>query len=312
MLAVRLTDGRPVVVDVPVPDGAGVPVRVAASGICGSDLSMIDEGWPLTVTLGHEVAGWAPDGTPVAIEPLQPCGHCELCVSGAYHLCADVPFSMIGIGVDGGMAETVLVPERCLVRLPAELAIGDASLVEPLAVALHGLHLVGHRASDRVAVIGAGTIGLSAVAAVVGRGGGADVAARHDHQRLAAERLGGTVGTADGYDVVVETAGTEEALRQAVRVCRPGGTVLLLSMHWHPTSTPGVAMWLKEVRLVPSITYSTHDGTREIDEAAALLAGSPGIGGTIITHRFPLDAAAEAFAVAADRSAGAIKVVLEP
>jgi threonine dehydrogenase-like Zn-dependent dehydrogenase len=318
MRAVRVVSGVPQVVDVAEPAGDGVRVRVAASGICGSDLAMIDAGWAPPVTMGHEIAGWAPDGTPVAIEPLDPCGRCEPCRSGAYHLCVDAAATMIGIGVDGGWAAELVVPERCLVPLPSGLSVADAPLVEPIAVALHGLGLVGHHPEQRIAIVGGGTIGLCALAAIRSRGGRPDVVARHDHQAAAVEALGGRATVGDSYDLVVETAGTADALRHAVRLARPGAAVLLLSMHWEPTVTPGVAMWMKEVRLVPSITYGLlpHDGQRsgrrEIDEAARVLAEWPDVAPTLITHRFPLEAAADAVATARDRAQGSIKVVLEP
>src|SRR5215218_1534040 len=172
MRAVRVIDGSVQVVEVPDLRGDdGVRVRVAAGGICGSDLAMIDAGWAPPVTMGHEIAGWTPDGTAVAIEPLVPCGRCEQCTSGAYHLCPDAAATMIGIGADGGWATEVLVPERCLVPLPTELDVRDAALVEPVAVALHGLGLVDHRPDQRVAIVGAGTIGLCTLAAVRSRGG---------------------------------------------------------------------------------------------------------------------------------------------
>jgi threonine dehydrogenase-like Zn-dependent dehydrogenase len=301
------------VVDVETPDPSdGVTVRVGSSGICGSDLSMIDLGWAPAVTMGHEIAGWTEDGTAVAIEPVVPCGTCAECLSGRYNLCSMAAFAAIGVGSDGGWAEQVAVPERCLVPLPAGVAVADACLIEPLAVALHGLNLVDHRAPQRTAIVGAGTIGLAALAAVASRGGTASVVARHDHQRSAVDRLGGSNEVDGNYDLVVETAGTGDALAHAVRLAKPGGTVLLLSMHWSSTPTPGVGMWMKEVRLVPSMMYCTGPAGREIDRAAAVLATDPRIGPAIITHRFPLSAATEAFATARDRAAGSIKVVLEP
>ena len=71
-------------------------------------------------------------------------------------------------------------------------------------------------------------------------------------------------------------------------------------------------MCFKQVSLCPTTLYERHAGGRDIDNAAALLAASPDFAATVITHRFPLDAAAEAFATAANRSAGSIKVVVEP
>ena len=312
MLAVRIIGGLPAVVEVPAPTGDGVRVRVASAGICGSDLHLIDSGYAPAVTIGHEIAGITADGRPVAIEPLLPCGRCACCANGDYHLCELAGLSMLGIGTDGGMAAELLVPERCVVRLDPSVDLADASLVEPIAVAVHGLHLAGWTPSSRTAVSGAGSIGCCTLAAITAQGGLADVACRHDHQRLTVERLGGMGAVSDGYDLVVETAGTSSALQAAVRVVRPGGTILLLSIHWEPTPGPGVGLWMKEVRLIHSMTYHRSGNERDVDVAARLLHESPEIGPAIITHRFPLDAATEAFACARDRAAGSIKVVLEP
>lgn len=312
MRAVRVIEGVVTTVEVPPPSGDGVVVDVVAAGICGSDLHMIDAGFAPPVTLGHEISGRTPDGTPVAIEPLMPCGACEQCQSGRYHLCDIAAFTILGIGNEGGMADQLLVPERGLVPLPSGVDPADASLVEPIAVAVHGLNLGGYRTDQRVAIIGAGSVGLCALAAVVARGGTADVVTRHDHQAEAVEGIGGSTTTTGGYDVVIDTAGTEEALATATELAAPGGAVVLLGMHWAPTPTPGLGLWIKEIRLVPSMTYAMGPAGREIDEAAELLARRPDVARQIITHRYPLEAAAEAFTVAANRRSGSIKVVLEP
>jgi len=215
------------------------------------------------------------------------------------------------------MAEELRVPERCLVRLPAGVRVEDACLVEPLAVACHGLTIAGLRAGQRVAVVGGGSIGLAAVA--VARAGGARVSleARHEHQREAGARLGAEPAGADagrgpGHDLVVDAAGTKGALERCVALARPGGVLLLLATYWEGLELPGLLLQMKEVRVVPAITYGAHGAVRDIDVAAALLARDPGIARTLITHRLPLEAAPEAFDVAARRDAGSIKVVLEP
>jgi 2-desacetyl-2-hydroxyethyl bacteriochlorophyllide A dehydrogenase len=268
------------------------------------------------VTLGHEIAGVTENGTPVAIEPLAPCSRCDPCRRGDEHLCAVGSAMLFGVGLDGGMADRIVVPERCLVPLPAGVAVRDASLVEPLAVVVHSLRRSAARPDQRVVVIGGGTIGLCAVAAARARGCDVALVARHDAQRAAGERLGATAITdtaADGgYDIVIEAAGSESALRQAVGLARPGGTVVIPGVYWGPVAMPGLAMCLKEVSLCPTALYSRTATGRDIDAAAALLATTPGLADTLITHRFPLEAAAEAFATAASRDQGAIKVVLEP
>lgn len=312
MRAVRLIDSVPTVVELPEPLGEGVVVDVVTVGVCGSDLHLMDSGWNPPATLGHEICGRTPDGRLVSVEPLLPCGACEACARGDDHLCETGGLTMIGIGTDGGMADRVLVPERCLVPLPAGIAAADGSLVEPVSVAVHGLRLAGFDPSRRVAVVGAGSIGLCTLAAVIGSGGRADVVARHDHQRNAVDRLGGGTDPSGTYDIVIETAGTQSALARAVELARPGGTIVMLSIHWEPTLTPGLAMWMKELTMVCSMTYGSDGTTRDIDRAAAIVATLPDLGATVITHRFGLDDAPVAFATARDRAAGAIKVVLEP
>ena len=96
----------------------------------------------------------------------------------------------LGIGADGGMAEELVVPEGCLVALAPGVSTADACLVEPLAVAVHGLRLAQLEPTTRVAVIGGGTIGLCAVAAATHAGAQVGLRARHDVQLAAGERLG--------------------------------------------------------------------------------------------------------------------------
>ena len=170
MRAVRVTDGEVSVVDVAAKSEPGVHVRVASAGICGSDLHLLgpDSPMQISVTLGHEVSGYTDDGTPVAIEPLAPCEDCDACARGEYNLCTPAEGLLFGISKDGGMAESMWVPERCLVPLPAGLEVRDASLVEPLAVLVHSFRRSDLRADQRVAVVGGGTIGLSAVAVARG------------------------------------------------------------------------------------------------------------------------------------------------
>jgi threonine dehydrogenase-like Zn-dependent dehydrogenase len=314
MRAVRCGSGRVRVVDVPEPTGDGVRVRVRSAGICGSDLHLVGGGFPVAGTLGHEFAGELADGTAVAVEPLEPCGSCPPCTAGDYHLCRVGPAMLLGVGRDGGMAEEVLVPQRALVPLPRGLALRDASLVEPLAVALHGLRKAGLRGGTRVAVVGAGTIGLCATAIAVDAGADVTLVARHDHQREAGERLGARVGEPEpDSDLVVEAAGSPAALERAVTLCRPGGSVVLVATYWDgKLELPAFATCLREITIVPSSLYGRTGAERDVDLAATLLARRPEIAATLITHRFPLDAAVEAFACAAARSAGAIKVVLEP
>jgi threonine dehydrogenase-like Zn-dependent dehydrogenase len=311
MRGVCLRAGGVEVVETRPPAEAGVRVRIRAAGICGSDLEALRSRQGRQVRPGHELAGETADGTAVAIEPLLPCGDCALCAAGDYNLCRSPQAAILGVSRDGGMAEELVVPPRCLVSLPRSVPLGDGCLVEPLAVAVHAVRKVSLQAGQRVAVVGGGSIGLCVVA--VARSAGAEVglAARYEAQRAAGARLDATPVRGE-YDVVVECAGTASALETACELARPGAALSIPSIHWGGIALPAFALLSKELRLQTSLTYGRHAGGRDIDEAAALLAANPDIAATLITHRLPLHAAAVAFRVAADHRGGAIKVVLEP
>ncbi len=313
MRAVRTIDAAFRVVEVDEPGGDGVLVEVASAGICGSDLHMA--GFGLTTTFGHEVAGHLADGTAVAVQPTLTSGTCDRCVAGSAQQCRSM--ALYGLAMDGGMADRMVVHESCLVPLATGVPVGDACLVEPIAVSVHAVNVAEVQPGHRVLVVGGGTIGLTAVAAARRAGADVDLSARHPHQVESGERLGAGTAASGEYDVVIEAAGTESALVSAIDHARPGGTVSIPAVYWEGIAIPNImSMFLKEVSLRPSSMYgcSGRHGpdVREIDEAATLLAAVPELSDAVITHRFTLDDAPEAFRVAADRPAGAIKVVLEP
>ncbi len=298
-------------VDVPVPDGPGVRVRVRAAGICGSDLEMVRTGLAAR-TLGHEIAGALDDGTGVAVHPFVPCGGCAQCRLGRFQLCRDAAATMFGVFTDGGMADEIVVPESCVIALPAGLGCADASIVEPLAVSLHACNRARVEPGMRVGVIGAGTIGLLTGATARHLGAEVTIVARHEAQRHAAETLGLGLDDPRDCDVVFEAAGTSSGFDAAVRACRRAGTVGLVSTTWEPISISFLNAQMREVTIMPAFVYGEAHGRREFDTAATIAAAHPEIAPSLITHRFGLDEAPHAFAVASDRSRGAIKVVLEP
>jgi threonine dehydrogenase-like Zn-dependent dehydrogenase len=311
MKAVNYSGGKVIVVDVPPPSGLGIRVKITSVGICGSDLAMLDSGFEIAGIPGHEMAGVLADGTPVAIEPVIPCGTCEFCRAGEYQVCRSGVERIFGVGRNGGMAEELIVPERCLVRLPSRVDSKTAALVEPLAVSVHGLRRAKVRPTDRVIVIGGGTIGLCAVAAAKSIGCKVDLVARHEHQKEVGARLGAGVPSGE-YDIAIDSAGSASGAADACEWLRPNGKLLLLSASWDDVKLPGLTLASKEPEIISSTMYSRDGVTRDIDNAAYLLGMNPVIGEAIVTHRFPLEAAADAFAMARERKAGAIKVLLEP
>lgn len=311
MKAVRGVEGGVKVVDLDEPPGVGEVLRIKSASVCGSDLSYITFG--TRAVLGHELAGVREDGTPVVVEAIYGCMECEQCLSGAYNLCGTHAERALGINADGGMSEQFRAPTARLVPLPPGLDLRDASLVEPTAVSWHALRLADTRPGKSVAVVGAGALGLLAVAGAR-RMGADDVAieARHRHQMDAAEQVGGRVGTTGRYDVVVEAAGSAASLARCADLVAPGGTIVVLGVHFRPIELDWMPLFHREARLIPSLGYCRHEGGREMDDAAAMLADEPAIARAVITHRFPLEDAVEAFRVAGDRASGSIRVVLEP
>jgi 2-desacetyl-2-hydroxyethyl bacteriochlorophyllide A dehydrogenase len=299
------------VVDVPAPDGPGVRVQIRSAGICGSDLEMVRTGLA-AATLGHEFAGVLDDGRAVAVHPFVPCGHCDECDAGRPQCCREIASSMLGVFADGGMADEIVVDASCLSALPAGTAIENASLVEPLAVALHACNRAGIEAGMRVGVVGAGTIGLLCAAIARQRGADVGLAARHASQTAAAEQLGITVDATRNCDVVIEAAGTASGFDDAVKRARRGSSIVLVSTTWEPITVSFLNAQMREISLVPAFMYGEAHDEREFDSAVAVLAAHPDIPDALITHRFALDEAPQAFRVASDRASGAIKVVLHP
>lgn len=310
MKAVQVVDGSIQVNHVPEPSGEGVLVRVKSVGICGSDLHLIDSGM-MSVIPGHEIAGITADGTEVAIEPMLSCGQCQYCLDGEEPYCDEALPHTFGIGLDGGMAEKIIVPERFLIPVDSRVGISNAFLVEPLAVAVRSLVRVGVAEGARVCVIGGGTIGLCCVAVAVFMGATVELDARHPHQLEAGVRLGAKAISEEPAQIVIEAAGSGSALARAIDKCQKGGMVGIPSTYWEPVEIPSMAMGMKEVSLIPSITYGHTGGSRDFEVAMRVHARSPEIGHALITHRFPLDGAPEAFELARRRSEGAIKVALD-
>ena len=311
MKVVRVVGGEPTLADAPMPaDPNQIRVKVAAVGICGSDLHMIDNGMAEGRVLGHEISGHLDDGTPVAVEPLRSCGHCGNCAQGERHRC-EAGADIIGVFSDGGMAEYLMAPEEALVRLPSGIEVTDASLVENLAVAVHAVNRARMQSGERIGIVGAGPIGLATAAVLRQRNFDVDIGARHDHQAAAAQSLGADVLLSDGYDVIFDAVGSTTSLRESVQRCRYGGRVCMVGSFWDPVELD-MTILMQEVTLIPAMMYGPAGAEREIDNAAAVLAGTPQLGSALITHRYPLDGATEAFVAARDRSSGSIKVVFEP
>jgi L-iditol 2-dehydrogenase len=324
-------------VPTPEPSAGEVVIRVRRCGICGSDLHFYHGALPPPpVCPGHEIAGEVAAvgsgvtklkaGDRVAVEPLVVCGECFYCRTGDYQLCPS--FQVAGNSVDGGFAEYMRMPAYALFRLPAAIDYEVGALTEPLAVTVHAARLAPIRMGDRVLILGAGTIGLLAIASAKAAGAGdVWITARHPQQIEAATALGATrvfagpagqgeVSTAaheQPVDVVIETVGgTADTLNDAVYSVRRGGTVVVLGIFASSPSLAALALVVKEVRLVGSMTYGRAGTRADFDIALDILARSPQQFRRLITHKHDLKDIARGFETANDKKSGSIKVAIEP
>jgi threonine dehydrogenase-like Zn-dependent dehydrogenase len=310
MLAVIANQGVISVVEKDIPEGIGELITVTSSGICGSDLHMIEAGLS-GVVLGHEFGGLTSDGQLVAIRPTGECGTCVQCTSGHSHTCTMAGRSLHGMSRDGGLAEMVRVDSNQIFPMPAGVDPSSVGLVEPLAVVIHGINRSGITKGSRAIIIGAGSIGLLAAAVLVDRGVIVDIVTRHPHQALAAEKVGAHPISEAGtnYDVSFDAVCSQQSFDACVLATRPCGTLLEFGMFWSPV-TLNNSLMMKEITVIPSIFYGHNHEHHDFEEAVDIMARLPHLIDAVVTHRFSLTDAAEAFRVANDRKSGAIKVHL--
>jgi 2-desacetyl-2-hydroxyethyl bacteriochlorophyllide A dehydrogenase len=312
------------------PEPGEVIVRVTAAGLCGTDYEIWSGARPVAYPriMGHELVGRveaaAPDvtrvrpGELVVVEPNYSCGDCPLCREGNRNLC--LSRTTIGINADGGFAELVRAPARCCWRASADAARDSLLLAEPLAVVVRAVARGAPHPGETAAIVGAGTLGLLALQVLRARGARVMVTSRSRRRFALAAELGAqaTHAAADGalaeaarrfsgregVDLVVETAGTAEAVNHALELVRPGGRVVLTGLPHEPTSVSFFSVVRREVTVTGSMIYQD-----EFPEALRLVATGAVRTTPLITHRFGLDRIGEAFAAHADP--GSIKVALE-
>jgi L-iditol 2-dehydrogenase len=336
MLALQIPElGRMTVGEVRTPDAGPemLLVRVAASGICGTDSHILHGMYPAHLPLipGHEYAGvveavggevdgFAP-GDHVAVDPNILCGACYFCRRGKSHLCKNLV--ALGVNIPGGFAEYCAVPARQAYKLPPELPLAHAALAEPLACCLRGADLAGIQSGDRVVIFGAGPMG--AMMLQLARLQGASEVILVDPQkgrRKRVEALGADCaldpraedpvasirsGYPDGVEVVFDCSGNVAAVRQALQVVMRGGTVMLYGVCPQDQNVPLNPFWLNDNEITIRGSYNNPN---TMSRAIDLLASGRINAGSIVTHRYPLKDGLEAFRCTGGEEC--LKVIVEP
>ena len=307
-----------------------VLVRVEAAGICGSDLHYFIHGGigsrtaPLPMSLGHEAAGVVEQvmyggrfevGDRVAIEPGLNCGECAYCRRGLPNLCPKTEF--IGANSPGAFSEYLLADERQLVKIPGTTTMEEAAMLEPFGVALHAVRMAGVGPSDRVAVFGAGPIGMCiAMAAKISGAWNVAVCDPLEYRSKFARSM--DAGADEGWvrdgqlwggfsaDVAFDAAGTQESVDDCFQVALPGGRVALVGIPTYDTLqyNPHIAR-TKELTIF-NVRRSRHTTATALD----LLYYRNLPLGEMVTHRWPLESIQEAFETAAEYRDGIVKGVI--
>jgi L-iditol 2-dehydrogenase len=316
-----------------------VLIRVKAVSICGSDLHIWRDQhpyWP-PVTMGHEfsgeiagigsqVTGWKVGDRVVSETRTETCSICRYCQTGAPQICRDK--RPPGIGINGAMAKFVAMPARLLHRIPDNVSYDAAAVTEPTAVCFHGIvERTGINAGDNVVIIGPGPIGLMSLQ-IAKLAGASNVIAigtpRSAGLRLKkAKDLGADViinlgeedpvaivsDLTDGYgaDLVIESAGSSEAIEMSFDLVRRHGKICALGINGKET-TP--VPWDKAIFNAVQLTFCFSSSWQSWETILQLLEKGMINPEGIITHRLPLEKWREAFEALENRKA--IKAILNP
>lgn len=272
----------------PVPGPGEVLVQVEVALTDGTDLKAFRRGHPVLLgelpsPFGHEFCG-----VDVAT------GKRVVAANSAAGEERDAPPALL----NGAYAEYVLVPERIasvnLLPVPAGLASEAAAMVEPLACCLRGVERAEVGQGDRVAILGAGPIGLMLCACIRDAGGRPEVVGGRPERRALVPDFGGETGDGEGADVVIEAAGTEEAWQHALELVRPGGTVLYFGGREQGAELRADAYRLHYEEL--TLRGAFHHTPRHVRAALTFLATGAYPWERLVTHRVGLDGVAELLA----------------
>jgi len=331
---------------IPEPGPGWVRLRNRACGICGSDMHIytgnhpwLQPGHPMERFVlgniyGHEIAGVVDAlgagvegirvGDRAAVNAIVPCTRCEFCKVGLYQICRNLEH--YGFHHPGGFAEYTLVPARNVLRIPDGVSFEEAALLDVLVVGLHAVQIAGVRMADRVAVLGAGPIGL-AMAAAARRAGAREIyiTAKHPLQGELARGLGvdlvldpsieAAVGAASertgglGVDCVLESVGYRaNTMELALELVRRGGRIVFTGVFEENVSLNLGTALMKEATIKASHAFGMWGLVHELDLAMEMMVKGQFPAKELITHRFPLEKINEAFNQKIEDSARTLKV----
>jgi len=321
--------------DVPVPKikDDEVLVKVKAVSICGSDLHAylgVSKRRIPPLVMGHEFSGEIAElgssvtniqvGERVVIEPVLSCGTCQPCRRGRSNICENL--QLVGLHINGAFSEYVAVPAKKCHRLPKTVSFEEASLVEPLAVAVHAVNVASVEKNDTISIIGSGAIGLMTLLVAKDRGVRTIfVLDTLDYRLALAQKLGATttinvkkenpvqkILKSGGVDTVFEAVGHQETVQQGLAIVKRGGTVVIIGMLEATMQLPMLDVTVKEIKIQGSYGYTSDD----FQHALHLIADRKVSVKPLITHMLAFQDIKTGFEILSKGSENVIKVVLTP
>lgn len=302
-----------------------VLLRVAATGVCGSDLHPYETGsigstvLSRPLVLGHEFSAVIEQigasveglsvGTRVAVDPAWVCGECRECRAGNPNLCRKQRFCGLSPD-DGSLRERLVAPARFCHPISAAMSDAAAALLEPLGIALHATDLARIRVGARVAILGAGPIGLCLSQTVKVAGAGTVwISDPLEYRQQFAAKFGALpLPEKAEADVVIEAAWAQESVQQAMEIVRPGGTVVLVGIPFEDSVTfsHSVARRKGLTILMSRRMKNTYPRAIALVESGRVDLDS------LVTHRFALSDTPEAFRMNAKYEGEVVKIIIEP
>lgn len=298
---------------VPVAPEGWALIHVCYAGICGSDVTIFLGAHPRAkapLVMGHEFSGHLmqdipglPKGALVTVNPLLSCGTCEPCRSGNSHVCKTL--RLLGIDRDGGMAEYAIAPISMIVPVPEGVSDKLGAFIEPIAVAVHALHMANFRAGYSTLVFGAGAIGLATAITLRRFGAGSVTICEPNPVRLAiAQSLGFhclqsgpdlleqllAETNGDGYDYVFDCAGHQSVAEILPDVVKIRGVIEIIAGYKKPPSMNYQKGMFKEFSIQFTRVYTQKD----FEIAARLSAQEPDYE-RLINYELPPEEAAKGF-----------------
>ena len=279
-----------------VPDKGEVRVKVAYCGLCGTDLHVYHGNMDARVgdhrVIGHEMSGTVEAvgagvenvavGDNVVIRPLVACNECPACNRGHDHICQNLQF--LGLDTDGALQQSWTVPDHTIHKLPADLSLKNAALVEPVAVACHDVTRSRLVAGEDVLVIGGGPIGIMIAMVAKHKGGNVTISEVNAHRLAIAKSLGfGTINPAEtdvgeemykktgnkGADVIFEVSGGQPGVDCMTEAASTRCRIVMVAIHAEKPKIDLFKFFWREIELLGARVYTADDFDMAIEMIAS-------------------------------------------